>query len=1214
LFILPLEFDLCTVGSAAHLVHLLQASGRQATILAHPNWPDSILNNWPQEWFTLPDEHAYELSQRPETTWLWGISSLKQHSQELKNFLLGLTTIQVLDWTGEKRRPIGDFFHICPSLGGLTELSFTLSREVWPVHDWDHKVLGQALRSFVNQYPICTQDAPLVHLIQQLDCPLPDESELPSVSELFRKGDWALHIYRELSDEQILQLRANLLNLFVQESAINLIVAIETEEHTFELHNVHEEATADLRARNLLKKSFQRHSHQCHFHIPSVDGLLELLNPDRIDAPKAQIALQDKVEEKEDTKEGPEKTEEAGEKGEEKVTDGEKVEGQDAKLEGDKDSEKQEKESEEKLEEGKSEAEKAPKEKVYSLEAWPIARYGGQHFSFSCSDPQWQFERDQRLEMMRDIPIEEDEEEEEEEEEAQTLDWDATQLIKRLSALKLPVVKLGPLDLKSAHLPIVKLQTQDLKSHFDEEVLRFEERQQRRLQALLEGQKRKEKELLRKREQEEKERVEAKAKAEREEAERLKREEAERIEAEKLAQEAAEELARQEQERIEAEQKEQAEKEAAEREEQERIAAEKEAAEKELERVEAERIEIERIEIERLEQERIEAERIEAEKAREEEDREESEEEARQRFEREEAEELARLEAEEKELEELERQELEELERLEAEKEHAVTDYLHQDKEGWGADEKELEDEELLEHLNQLDEQYGSPSKSSNDPYDEEEKLDDSEGIDAPSFEMFLDEEDKKAQEEAEQKILEAQNAKREAKEAAKREEKERLERIEAERLEQEERERIAAEKELERIEAERLEQERAEAACIEAERLEQERAEAARIEAERLEQERAEAARIEAERLEQEKVEAARIEAERLEQERAEAERIEAERLEQEKVEAERIEAERLEQERAEAARIEAERLEQESIKAEPESSEDEVPLTTAEILQKLEETAELLEDDESDFPSADPLSELSDEDLLAELISGDPHPVEQSESIPEELGSVEEYPEAVEDDHAIDYDLMESDAEEQATAMDESWEGAEPEIEVSMSEEHEQTDEIIIGAEDIAPDEEEVDHDDFIGEIEEIEEDNDDEVSPNHLEDEGQAIASDSSADDIQAAREDLAPEDIISDLDSEEFESDTGAPAQSEPMPAAEATAAVSNPSSSEAAEPILGRRGKTGYISPYLWDGKNVLQDVLDEVRQKKQLRQSDAILLCWLLIGSIWAFLNDLPLL
>ena len=103
---------------------------------------------------------------------------------------------------------------------------------------------------------------------------------------------------------------------------------------------------------------------------------------------------------------------------------------------------------------------------IKKVKPWPSVPYQGEHFGFSCSDPQWEFERDQRL--MSDEVIEEEAPEEEEEEQViAKLDWDAHQLIQSLRHLKLPPIKLTRRDLVVSHLPVLRLSEDDLKETQD---------------------------------------------------------------------------------------------------------------------------------------------------------------------------------------------------------------------------------------------------------------------------------------------------------------------------------------------------------------------------------------------------------------------------------------------------------------------------------------------------------------------------------------------------------------------------------------------------------------------------------------------------------------------------------------------------------------------------------------------------------------------------
>jgi len=138
---------------------------------------------------------------------------------------------------------------------------------------------------------------------------------------------------------------------------------------------------------------------------------------------------------------------------------------------------------------------------------------------------------------------------------------------------------------------------------------------------------------------------------------------------------------------------------------------------------------------------------------------------------------------------------------------------------------------------------------------------------------------------------------------------------------------------EAERRAAEKKAAEEAERARLEAEKRAAEEAERARLEAEKRAAEEAERARIEAERRAAEEAERARIEAEKRAAEEAERARIEAERRAAEEAERARIEAERRAAEEAERARIEAERKAAEEAAAEsaPYSFEEEMNVVTS-------------------------------------------------------------------------------------------------------------------------------------------------------------------------------------------------------------------------------------------------------------------------------------------
>lgn len=609
LFIPPLSWNMATVGSAAHLVHLILSSGRQAKILAHPSWRHLIPDTWPTEVFVYPEELSYDFADRPNWTWLWGLSHSKHHSQELNNFLLGLDSIQILDWTADRVRRRGQFYHDCPYLGGLSELSFIISRELWPVYNWDSPYLGDGLRQYMQQYPMASLDAPLMLMAGQLEFSPNQSFDIPELAELRRHGNWAFQQYKELQApaQQAMQLKA--MELYQKESADHLILALEDEEGCSQIQVITPNVDLELKLRKTLLDKIKKHS-KGGFDIDNIDELLACID--------AAIELANN--------------------------------------------------------------------QIKKVKPWPASMYVGEHFGFSCSDPQWEFERDQRL--LSDEFIEEEAPEEEEEEQViAKLDWDANQLIQRLRHLKLPPIKLTRRDLVVSHLPVLRLSEDDLRETQD----RLEEQRLETLRLRMERMLEDEAERQR---QEEKKRELQRLAMEQRRKEEAERREQEKLEAQKQAEEAREKA---EQERLE-----------------------KEAAAKaELEKQEQE-AQAKASEAEKLLAAEAAAAQVEAQQLSKEEEQISSSEETK-----------AELPVE-----------------VEAEKEEErKDDYLHSGKEGWGADEEEEEKdetEELLESFNQIDRDHPNQEQSF---YDEEEKLDDSMGIEHPSHEMFDDEEDEDEEE-----------------------------------------------------------------------------------------------------------------------------------------------------------------------------------------------------------------------------------------------------------------------------------------------------------------------------------------------------------------------------------------------------------------------------------------------------------------------------------
>lgn len=507
LFIPPLTFDRPAVGSAVHLAALIRSSGREAWVLAHPDWPREVIESWPDGIFIFPDNYGFQLEIRPETTWLWGLASPRQHSQELRNFLMGLQSIQVLDWTADRRRWFGDYDHQSQLLGGLTELSYTLSRDIWPVHHWDDTPLAEAFMAFVERYPICCRDAPLVHLMEQLGLPPARKPERPPLHHLEHRDDWALYVYRDLDEGQCEDIRLSMLQLYTSEKCKNLVTVIDKGQGRSEILTVHEDMEADLRTRSRLKKKLSRAPDGGHFLLRDPLAIF-----DHVLAPvEVQV-----VEKKKETV-----YEDVGFSTEEDEEDLVEAEATAEEPEEQKPPENQEEEV------VSVTVEESPRQEKLVLEPWPQQTYTLTHFGFTCTDPQWETERDQRLEAMRELPPPEVDGDEEDDWEESALEWDSVQLIRRLKAIKLPPIILTQKDLVAAHLPLVVTTEDDLRSTFEARLRAFEMRELEKLEALLAEQ----------------EAIHAREQAEKEEAERL---EQKRLESERKALQEAEQAQDQE--------------------------------------------------------------------------------------------------------------------------------------------------------------------------------------------------------------------------------------------------------------------------------------------------------------------------------------------------------------------------------------------------------------------------------------------------------------------------------------------------------------------------------------------------------------------------------------------------------------------------------------------------------------------------------------------
>ena len=1083
LFIPPLTFDRAAVLSATHLASLIRSSGRDAQVLAHPSWIQHLMMEADADLFLLPDEYAYHLQERPETTWLWGLSSPRQHSQELRNFMLGLSTVQVLDWTGESRRPIGDAVHHTPFLGGLTELSYSLSRELWPVHNWDDHYLGEGLASFMERYPLLTRDAPLIHLFGQLTLPHRPEEPLPKLSELLREDDWALYCYRGLNPNQAALIERILFDLFVSDPANHIIILIEREEGKFSILSIHSEVEDDLKARSWIRSKVEQAANGSDFIVDEpkklLEKLIEALQEIDVSEPESSEPNEDSEEEEIEAPEGVEASVEE----DIAPTEEEDSPPEDAVLS----------------------KRKAPK---LRLDPWPFSLYLGNHFSFGCTDPQWSVERDQRLEAAREIEPDEPTIEEEEEE-RRLLEWDSMQLLRRIQALKRPPIRLRWQDLKAAHLPIIDLSEKDLKSTFDTELESWEQEQAVRMKALLEEQA---KEALK--------RAEEEALRELEEKTRQEDEEKARIEAEEKA--AEEEMAR--------------------------IEAEEKAAEEEMARIEAE------------------------EKAAEEE--------------------RARIEAEEEE--------------NKTSESDAIPDILHQQGEGWSSSEDEEEDDDasLLRAFDQLEENQ----TSNEDEWDDEKGINDSEGIEHPSLDMFMEEEEEDPEailaklEEQEEAFSDEEEELEDTKFEDEPDETESVNAVSEEAIASKEEEQStdfqssAPEdilKELEELDSQEhtdstdtinqnsetenqssseefIAAEPVESDVIEGQPPESSSEELAQegqqefpeveeatdeSETENVEPSDADAPKVESHEASED--EAAQVEdatdeseTENVEPSDADAPKVEAHDVTEDET-AQADEAtdesatESLDPSDADAPEVEAHEATEDGIaeiEEETEGAFNEPTLSSEEILDRLEETFEI----EEDLPSEDiapaeeaPQSATQDPEESAIIVN-------ENASEPDEVAP--EPPLTDSDSHTTTVD---------SNPREDSFSFADENEAVDLAEE--ETIEASMHDDDISPS-----------------------ASPSPSE-----SGRDNSEDNIPPA----SPAAEVEEENQEE--APKTAPSPSPPV--------------------TLGRRGPTGYLNPYLWDHRNTLQDVFDEVRQSSVLRASDWPYLAMLIIIGLFAWIHNLPM-
>lgn len=167
-FLPPLAWDPVSVGSCLFLAETLCALGKTSFVIGHPQWLHHLPAQWTSDRIIFPTESRLHLEQRPDWVWLWGIRHETDHADNLSDFLLGCQSIQVLDWTHEKSKRTGDAFHKTPLLGGLSELSWILAREIHPARMVPAPSLASALLRFINLYPFTLRDAPLNHLLGRI--------------------------------------------------------------------------------------------------------------------------------------------------------------------------------------------------------------------------------------------------------------------------------------------------------------------------------------------------------------------------------------------------------------------------------------------------------------------------------------------------------------------------------------------------------------------------------------------------------------------------------------------------------------------------------------------------------------------------------------------------------------------------------------------------------------------------------------------------------------------------------------------------------------------------------------------------------------------------------------------------------------------------------------------------------------------------------------
>lgn len=1082
LFIPPLTFDRASVLSATHLASLIRSSGREAQVLAHPSWIQHLMMEADSELFLLPDEYAYHLKDRPETTWLWGLSSPRQHSQELRNFMLGLNTVQVLDWTGERRRPIGDAVHQSPFLGGLTELSYSLSRELWPVHNWDDHYLGEGLASFMERYPLLTRDAPLVHLFGQLTLPHRPEEPLPQLSELLRQDDWALYCFRGLNPNQAALVERVLFDLFVSDPANHLIVMIEREEGKFTLLSIHSEVEDDLRARSWVRSKIDRAANGSDFIIHDPQKFLDALRSaievdvleEEITPPETEISEEDDQDEA----------------GEEVLVSHEEPVGEEV--------------AEEKEESG-SESSKDVRRKTQKLrlDPWPYPLYLGNHFSFGCADPQWAVERDQRLEEMRDLE-EEEVTEEEEEEERRLLEWDSMQLLRRIQALKRPPIRLRWEDLKAAHLPVVKLEEGDLKSTFDSDLEEWERARGLRMKALLEAQAR---EAIRKAEEE----------ALRELAEKTRLEEEEKARVEEQRRKEEEELLRLEQE-------------------EKRKLEEKEKAESVTDPEETQG---------EGESEKTESEFSEDGKEAEKEDRSEVSAESPEKSD-------------------------DEISSDEARESDAIPDILHQQGEGWGAQEEEEDEESLLQAFDRLEEEH--PKEE--DTWEEEKGLDDSEGIEHPSLDMFMEEEEDPEELLAQ---LEEQEQTRESEESPLSEED-----LGAEEEEDPEREDSSEEVTVEEDTNPLNSDESEKGDDLEDGPSEVETEDGSAHEAAHIETEGTQASEENAE---------GTVETEEI-----------LKKLESIDQQVEGGEGQGADQ-KDEIEEDVAQEIESQETVSHDEGNVSGVAEPEEDASSQKEHELNGLEDATEEAPE---VSELSVDDRAVEEPSTDSEQKDDPEGIFSEPAlSSDEILDQLEENFEIQEDTLEDKVEEESLG-DEDPASVDEESASSL-----ETDAFDSETESEAED---------AASIEEVTSDQTTEferpVPEEIVEEESETSkgldleGSSSEEETVSAAAEadecPQVPSESTEDRAEEEGEKLGAVEEEGEEKPSA--------PSTSATPKVTLGRKGPTGYLNPYLWDHRNELQDVFDEVRQSSVLRKGDWPYLVLLIVVGLFAWVHDLPML